>query len=141
MVSSTTAEIQQDTEITYRLKLRGIPLKWVSRITSWDPPHHFVDEQITGPYRLWQATRARVLQADVWLQPTDPARPWRHTNSRVLPTSAQRGPPSKPQQSTPGQCSCSRQSRSAASGISGFLDVEWLNIKKNFIYLRNNDHF
>lgn len=40
-------------EIEYRLRLRGIPMGWRSRITAWAPPHHFVDEQISGPYRHW----------------------------------------------------------------------------------------
>ena len=42
------------TEIEYRLKLHGFPLGWKSRITAWDPPHRFVDEQIRGPYRRWE---------------------------------------------------------------------------------------
>jgi ligand-binding SRPBCC domain-containing protein len=41
------------TEIDYHLKIRGIPIRWRSRITTWNPPYHFVDEQIRGPYRLW----------------------------------------------------------------------------------------
>lgn len=39
--------------IEYRLKLRGIPLRWRTRITAWDPPLRFVDEQLSGPYRMW----------------------------------------------------------------------------------------
>jgi ligand-binding SRPBCC domain-containing protein len=40
-------------EIDYRLSLRGWPIGWRSRITVWDPPHLFVDEQVRGPYRDW----------------------------------------------------------------------------------------
>lgn len=40
-------------EIEYRLRLKGVPLSWRSRITAWDPPHSFIDEQVKGPYRRW----------------------------------------------------------------------------------------
>lgn len=41
-------------EIDYRLRVRGVPLAWRSRITVWEPPHRFVDEQLRGPYRWWR---------------------------------------------------------------------------------------
>ena len=41
------------TRIDYRLRLRGIPLRWQSEIAEWDPPHQFTDIQTRGPYRLW----------------------------------------------------------------------------------------
>ena len=39
--------------IDYRLRLHGIPLRWQSEITVWEPPFRFVDVQIRGPYRAW----------------------------------------------------------------------------------------
>jgi ligand-binding SRPBCC domain-containing protein len=47
-------EMRRGVLIDYRLRLHGFPLKWQSKITVWDPPHRFVDEQVRGPYRLWR---------------------------------------------------------------------------------------
>jgi len=39
--------------IRYRLRIHGLGLGWESEITAWEPPHRFVDEQRSGPYRQW----------------------------------------------------------------------------------------
>jgi ligand-binding SRPBCC domain-containing protein len=41
------------TLIDYRIKIRGIPVKWRTRINAWEPPYRFVDEQLRGPYLKW----------------------------------------------------------------------------------------
>lgn len=46
-------EMQVGQLIDYRLRMRGIPIRWRSRINIWEPPVRFVDEQIRGPYRTW----------------------------------------------------------------------------------------
>ena len=44
------------TLIRYELRIRRVPVRWLTEITAWDPPHRFVDEQIKGPYALWHHT-------------------------------------------------------------------------------------
>ena len=41
------------TVIRYRLSLRGVPLRWTSRIDEWEAGRGFVDRQVSGPYRTW----------------------------------------------------------------------------------------
>ena len=45
--------MSRGTQIDYRLRLHGLPLRWRSEITAWEPPHRFVDQQVIGPYRSW----------------------------------------------------------------------------------------
>lgn len=53
-IISTDFNMRAGLILDYRLKLHGIPLRWQSEITVYDPPNRFVDEQRRGPYRLWR---------------------------------------------------------------------------------------
>jgi ligand-binding SRPBCC domain-containing protein len=39
--------------LDYRVRVLGLPGRWRSLITQYDPPHAFRDEQVRGPYRSW----------------------------------------------------------------------------------------
>jgi len=45
--------VSRGTRIQYQLKLHGIPIRWESEITGWNPPYFFSDDQLHGPYRHW----------------------------------------------------------------------------------------
>ena len=42
--------------LEYSLVLHRFPVRWTTEIRIWEPPHHFVDFQLRGPYRMWEHT-------------------------------------------------------------------------------------
>jgi ligand-binding SRPBCC domain-containing protein len=53
ILTRSPIEMAPGTLIDYKLRLRGIPIRWLSEITEWEAPHRFIDEQRRGPYGLW----------------------------------------------------------------------------------------
>ena len=56
VLTPTPIIMRPGTLIDYRIKIHGIPIRWRTEITKWDPPHRFVDNQLSGPYALWHHT-------------------------------------------------------------------------------------
>lgn len=56
LLSDTPVDMREGLELSYKLRVKGIPIRWTSRITVWDPPHAFADIQLKGPYRTWDHT-------------------------------------------------------------------------------------
>ncbi len=49
-------ELGAGSQLDYRISLFGVPLRWRTRITDWQPQVRFVDEQESGPYAIWRHT-------------------------------------------------------------------------------------
>ncbi len=50
--------------IAYRLRLLGVPFRWLTRIEAFQPEERFVDVQLRGPYRRWRHTHEFVEVAE-----------------------------------------------------------------------------
>src|SRR5690242_17952619 len=45
-IVSAEPELHRGSLIGYKLRIRGVPMGWVSEIAAWDPPNRFVDTQL-----------------------------------------------------------------------------------------------
>ena len=55
-VVTSEPEMRQGALIEYRLRLHGVPIRWLTQIEEWAPGERFVDVQLRGPYALWHHT-------------------------------------------------------------------------------------
>ena len=53
VINPDEINMSSGTIINYKLRIRGLPIRWTSLISIWEPPYRFVDEQLRGPYRYW----------------------------------------------------------------------------------------
>jgi hypothetical protein len=49
-------KMKKGATIAYALRVRGIPLQWLTEIERWNPPYEFIDDQAKGPYKFWRHT-------------------------------------------------------------------------------------
>ena len=56
VLTPSPVAMRRGTLIDYVVRVAGIPLRWRSLITAFEPPHLFVDEQLRGPYDFWHHT-------------------------------------------------------------------------------------
>ena len=56
IVTPQPIEMGPATLLEYRLRLHAVPVRWLTRIETWEPGERFVDVQVKGPYRPWRHT-------------------------------------------------------------------------------------
>ncbi len=43
-------------QFTVRVEMVGWGMDWQVKITHWDPPTCFIDQQVSGPFKFWEHT-------------------------------------------------------------------------------------
>lgn len=54
LLTPPPALVATGARFAFRVRVRGLPVRWQSVVTRCEPPVMFVDEQVRGPYRLWR---------------------------------------------------------------------------------------
>ncbi|MGB7588307.1 MAG: SRPBCC family protein [Solirubrobacterales bacterium] len=64
VTSPMPVSMEAGTLLDYKLRLHGVPVRWRTRIETWEPPVGFVDTQVSGPYSLWEHTHVFERDGD-----------------------------------------------------------------------------
>jgi ligand-binding SRPBCC domain-containing protein len=52
-IHDAPARLEAGSRLEYRIRWGFFTLRWITRITRWNPPEDFQDIQEKGPYRSW----------------------------------------------------------------------------------------
>ena len=55
-IHSAPSTLGAGSRLEYRIRWMFLPIRWVTRITRWEPPFEFEDVQEKGPYACWVHT-------------------------------------------------------------------------------------
>src|SRR3981081_1825659 len=56
-------EMKKGVTVAYALRVRGIPVRWLTEIERWNPPFEFIDVHARWPYLFWRHTH-RFAEVD-----------------------------------------------------------------------------
>jgi len=56
ILTPSPVEMRLGALFDYTVTTRGLPMRWTTLITAYDPPHKFIDVQLKGPYAYWHHT-------------------------------------------------------------------------------------
>ena len=60
ILTPSPVRMEEGAVIEYSIRVMGVRMRWKSRISVYDPPHAFADEQLEGPYDFWHHTHSFV---------------------------------------------------------------------------------
>jgi hypothetical protein len=53
-IRTAPQRVETGSIVEYDLRVHGLPVRWKTMISAYEPNRRFVDVQLRGPYRLWQ---------------------------------------------------------------------------------------
>lgn len=58
ILTPSPIDMKEGAVIDYSIRIAGLPVRWTTLITLYEPPHRFVDLQLKGPYSYWHHTHS-----------------------------------------------------------------------------------